>query len=383
MKTIEREVIVVGAGPGGSACAAYLARAGVDVLLLDKEIWPRDKPCGDGQTARAIPHIKELGFFDEFASKGFMSQGSLWTAPNHSTIEFPAGGGYCTPRRIFDDEVRHTAMRFGAEMIENAWVYDVILEDGFVKGVKAKINGEYLELRSKLVVGADGSHSLIAQKIGMFHDTDENACVVGRCYVQVDPKDFAGKVEIHLDKDVMPGYVWIFPERNNIVNLGLGFQRSLYNKSTGVKTLQETLRKWIEESPFGKPVRGKKWIGEFRGWRIPNDMGVDRKDNYVNGCMLIGDAASLIVPFSGEGVGPAMDSALIVSDVAQTALKKNDFSGEVLKEYKTRYDEKNVQPVMMAWKMNAMLANQDAVNAMFLPENRQKLAAAMGIAHHI
>jgi flavin-dependent dehydrogenase len=112
-------------------------------------------------------------------------------------------------------------------------------------------------------------------------------------------------------------------------------------------------------------------------------MGADRKDNYVNGCMLIGDAASLIVPFSGEGVGPAMDSALIVSDVAQTALKKNDFSGEVLKEYKTRYDEKNVKPVMMAWQMNAMLANHDTVNAMFLPENRQKLAAAMGIAHHI
>lgn len=198
MKTIERDVIVVGAGPGGSTCASYLARAGVDVLLIDKETFPRDKPCGDSQAEVTIKHVAELGALDEVRKYGFRNKGFLLTSPSYEKA-YLAGPGerYTTPRKIFDNIMKNTAVRHGAEMLEDCWVYDAIKEDGFIKGVKAKYQGEYVEFRSKIVIGADGSHSMVAKAMGMF---PENLQCVGagmRCYYQDVPME--GYLEIHFE----------------------------------------------------------------------------------------------------------------------------------------------------------------------------------------
>lgn len=357
MKAIGRDVIVVGAGPGGSTCAAYLALAGVDVLLLDKEIWPREKPCGDGWTGVAYRFVKDLGIADELASVGFKTKGASFTSPDYNRVDFDMGeASTCVAaRRLFDDIIRRRAIRAGAEMVENAWVYDVIKEDGFIRGVKAKIDGEYVELRSKLVIGADGSHSIIAKKIGMFNDDDTDVAVVGRCYYE--DVEIPGYLEMHLDKDVLPGYVWIFPMRDRKANVGLGYNRNFY---VNVPKLEDTLNKWIAESPYGESLRGKRRVGEFRGWRIPYATGA--YDNYVNGCMLVGDAGSLITPFTAEGIGPAMASGHMVSEICQKALKLNDYSCGVLKEYKERWDTEYGQSIKKIKSIESAFQNVDVIN---------------------
>ena len=124
-ENVER-IIVVGAGPGGSVCASYLSRAGIDVLLLDKEKWPRDKPCGDSQAEVTMSHVRELGGFDEVKKVGYPNKGLLLTSPNHEKCYLPASGErFTTPRRIFDNIVKDLALRHGAELLE-CWVYDVI-----------------------------------------------------------------------------------------------------------------------------------------------------------------------------------------------------------------------------------------------------------------
>lgn len=360
MKTIERDVIVVGAGPGGSVCSAFLTRAGADVLLLDKEIFPRDKPCGDGQAGVTTKILGELGWLDGLRELGYENFGIVMTAPDYTKVIVEApfrGSRYDTPRRIFDDYCRRMAMKEGAEMVEDVWVYDVIWEDGQVRGVKAKYQGEYVELRSKIVIGADGSHSVVAKKIGMFPDLDTEVAVVGRCYYEdVDMEPYN---EIHFDKGVLPGYVWLFPEKDKLCNVGLGFNRIFYLRSG--KTLEEYLDQWIEESPYGERLRGKKRVGEFRGWRIPS--GAQAMDNYVPGCILIGDAASMVMPLTGEGIGPAMVTAKLAAQLSMDALKKNDFSGGMFAQYPKMRDAMYADKYKSIKGMEKAFESAETVNA--------------------
>ncbi|MGX8702560.1 NAD(P)/FAD-dependent oxidoreductase [Caproiciproducens sp.] len=360
MKVIERDVVVVGGGPGGSTCAAFLARAGVDVLILDKETFPREKPCGDCQSGVTCVILNELGWLDGLREISYENHGIILTSPDYTklTVTAPFSGmRYDTPRRIYDDFMVKHAVKEGAELLEECWVYDVIKEDGYVRGVKAKYQGQKIEIRAKMVIGADGAHSIVAQKIGMFPDLDNNVAVVGRCYYEnVDMEPYN---EIHFDGDVIPGYVWIFPEKDKLANVGLGFTRDTYPRDG--KSLQETLEFWINKSPFGEKLRGKKRIGEFRGWRIPD--GVQRMDNYVPGCMLVGDAASMVMPSTGEGIGPAMVTGKLTAQITVEALKQNDFSGEFLRQYPQMRDEMYDAKYKSIKAFENSFANGDNVNA--------------------
>lgn len=359
MKTIERDVIVVGSGPGGSVCSTFLNRGGADVLLLDKEVFPREKPCGDCQSGVTTKILEELGWLEGLRKMSYENYGILLTSPDYTKVIVEApfkGYRYDTPRRIFDNYCRLRAIDEGVEMYEDAWVYDLIWEDGVVKGVKVKYQGEYVEMRSKIVIGADGAHSIVAQKIGMFPENDNDIAVVGRCYFEdVDMEPYN---EIHFDKDVLPGYVWLFPEKDKLCNVGLGFNRNLYPQNN--MTLQQVLDKWIKESPYGERLHGKKQIGEFRGWRIPS--GCQSMDNYVPGCMVIGDAGSMVMPLTGEGIGPAMVTAKMASEISIEALEKNDFSANAFKRYPERRD-KMYQPKYQAIKkLENAFSSINAVN---------------------
>ena len=343
MKTIEREVIIVGAGPGGSACASYLSRAGVDVLMLDKERWPRDKPCGDSQSEVTVMHVKELGAIDELRKVGYPNKGALLTAPNFEKCYLDSPGErYTTPRRIFDNLMKDHAVKLGAELLEECWVYDVIKEGGFVRGVRAKYQSEYVEFRAKIVIGADGAHSLVAKSINQFPDDPAHVAVVGRCYYDNVPME--GYVEIHFDINVLPGYVWIFPSGNPpVANVGLGFNADIYNnEQMKGKKLEDFLTVFMENNPFGERLKHGRQISPFKGWRIPS--GPQAMENYDSGVMLIGDAGSMVLPLTGEGIGPAMETAKMAADTTMEALAVNDFSAEFLKRYAdkrhTMYDAK-------------------------------------------
>ncbi len=360
MKTFEREVVVVGAGPGGTTCAAFLKRFGLEPLMLDMETFPRDKPCGDGQAGVTTKILDELGWLEGLREIGHENHGIVVTSPDYTRLVVEApfkGSRYDTPRRIYDHFCVKQAVKEGVEFKENAWVYDVIREDGKVCGVKAKIDGEYVQIRSKIVIGADGAHSNVAKKIGMFPDLDPEIAVVGRCYyadVDIEPYN-----EIHFDKDVLPGYVWIFPLKDRLCNVGLGFSRHLYEAGEG-KTLEDYLDRWLENSPFAERLRGKKRVGEFRGWRIP--FGSQAMDNVVPGCILIGDAASMVMPLTGEGIGPAMVTAKLAAEVTKEAFEKDDFSLSVLSRYTRQRDETYLPKYEAVKKLERYFASAENVN---------------------
>jgi menaquinone-9 beta-reductase len=363
MRTIERDVIVVGAGPGGSVCASYLAKAGVDVLLVDKETFPRDKPCADCQSRTSLKHIAALGAEEELAKYGLLKDGLIFISPDNNKCFIDVPDGYITPRWYFDNIMRKNAERLGAEVIENCWVYDVIREDGFVKGVKAKYNGEKIELRAKIVIGADGSHSIVAQKIGQFPDEPDNLSIALRTYFENVPLLKDGYLEFHYGPVGIVGYLWVCPadKKGNICNVGLGCNMADYKGFT----FEEKFWEWAKTSPYGKrfipssdnPCRQ---VAPWKGWRVPT--GIQHMKNYDNGVMLIGDAGSVVVPFLDEGVGAASDSAKLAAEVAQEALKKNDFSCNVLKRYQIDWDAQYGEMYKTTKLAEGMLESPEVMN---------------------
>lgn len=207
------DVIVVGAGPGGSTAAARLAQAGVEVLLVDKERFPREKPCSDIYGPFGSGTYEKLGVYDRLLEAGYLYPQVVLTSPDYTAIAGPNEKGLTCPRRIGDNILKENAARLGAEVWEECWVNDLIVEDGQVRGVKAKYQGEFVELRGKLVIGADGSHSWVAKRLGLFGDDYDQVYLAGRAY-------FSGcnpplrDVEVHYDPGFTPGFICLSPTRN-------------------------------------------------------------------------------------------------------------------------------------------------------------------------
>jgi len=333
---MEWDAIVVGAGPAGATAAMYLGKAGKKVLLLDKAKFPRDKICGDAQGRKAANIMKELGIYSEYEKlEGQKIYGITLSSPNGTQVHLDVeqrskpAPGYVHKRMIFDDFLFRNAKRIATEFkVLN--VTDVIVEDGYVKGVIGlNENGEKEEYRSKLVIAADGATSVVANKFGLNKNPQDHFIVAIRAYYK-NVKGLTDRIEIHLIKRLIPGYFWIFPLPNNEANVGLGMiVKDMRKKNINLK---HALLQEIKENPlFVERFREAQLVGEIRGWNLP--IASYKRKCYGNGLLLVGDAASLIDPLSGEGVGNAMISGKIAAEVAIEALDKNNFSEDFLKSY--------------------------------------------------
>ncbi|MDO8624569.1 MAG: geranylgeranyl reductase family protein [Candidatus Diapherotrites archaeon] len=323
------DVIVVGAGPGGSACAMYLGNAGLRVLLLDKAVFPRDKTCGDAIGAKSQAVMRELGFLNEIESIDHAKiYGVLFSSPNQATvtIQFPDSdpqtgkGGYCIRREVFDDFVfQHAKAHTNVTAIEAFQVTELVQENGFVTGIKGtdiktKQNAQF---SAKAVVGADGASSIVATKLGLNAVIPDHDCLALRAYYD-GISGMTPNIEIHFVDSLLPGYFWIFPLENGRANVGVGMVTKDI-KSHKI-SLQKEMFSVIENHPmFKERFRNATRTSDVKGWRLP--FGSYRRKVNGNGWVLIGDAASLVDPFSGEGISNAMYSGKIAAEQIISILK--------------------------------------------------------------
>ncbi|HLC36290.1 MAG TPA: NAD(P)/FAD-dependent oxidoreductase, partial [archaeon] len=224
--------------------------------------------------------------------------------------------------------------------IEEFSVNDLIQENNFVVGVKGKHkDGREQEFRGKVVVGADGAASVVARKLGVEQKDPDHIIMAVRAYYR-GITGMTPNIELHFLESIIPGYFWIFPLEDGTANVGIGMVKSDMQKTK--MNLTEAMFKAIEEDPlFKNRFKNAEIEGPVRGWTLPS--GSRRTKNHGNGWLLIGDAASLIDPFSGEGIGNAMTSGKYASEVISEALRANDFSEKFFYKYEKMIQE-NLDP---------------------------------------
>ncbi|MGV9361195.1 geranylgeranyl reductase family protein [Amycolatopsis sp. NPDC003731] len=333
----DAEVIVVGAGPAGSTVATYLARAGVDVLLLEKTEFPREKVCGDGLTPRGVKQLIDLGI-DTATDAGWVHSRGLRILTGDLTLEldwpdltsYPPYGVSRT-RHDFDDLLAKLAVKAGARLYERTSVTSAITNaSGRVVGVEAKVGPEKTPVKyyAPLVLACDGVSARLALSVGIQKNEKRPMGVAVRQYYK-SPRHDDPFIEGHLelwDKSdprnpkLLPGYGWAFPLGDGTVNVGLGMlSTSASFRNTDYRAL---LRQWLDGTPEEWGYREENAIGKVGGAGLP--MGFNRTPHYRDGLLLLGDAGGMVSPFNGEGISAAMESAQIAAEVVVQALARRE-----------------------------------------------------------
>ncbi len=333
------DVIISGAGPSGSTCALFLARKGWRVLLLEKEKFPRDKICADNKTWKCLDIVKELGLWEEFESLPHAKiHGVLVASPSGNEMYTPLlaedvkekGFWYNVRRMPFDHLlVKECQKKKTISLIENAEVIEPIWENEQMVGVKYQDKkGDIHEARGRVVVGADGSHSSIAQAVGLSSQVKGRYAVNSRAYFENVSGDM-DKCQLYYLKGICPGYFWIFPVDKKTCNVGIGMRPEDVRK-TG-KTLQQILDETIQSERFAGRFKHATQVTEWKEWGLSVLGG--RRKCAGNGWVLVGDAGTFAMTFSGEGCGPGMRTGKMAALAIDECLTKNDVTKNGLKVY--------------------------------------------------
>jgi len=333
-ETRTADVVVVGAGPGGSSAAYHLARHGLSVLLLEKTEFPREKVCGDGLTPRAVRQLVRMGI-DTRPEAGWLHNKGLRIVGGGIRMEldwpelasFPGYGLTCT-RLDFDQLLAEHARAAGAELLTSHNVSGPVLDDtGRVIGVTATVGGEPKEFRAPLVLAADGVSARFALALGMAKREDRPIGVAVRRYYRSAQRHDDDYLESWLElrsreggDKLLPGYGWIFGLGDGRVNVGLGVLNS--SSAWGKTNFRRMLTDWLSTTPPEWEMADEANAdGPILGAALP--MGFNRVPHYSRGVLLVGDSGGMVNPFNGEGIAYAMESGELAAEIAVQALHRS------------------------------------------------------------
>jgi geranylgeranyl reductase family protein len=330
--TSDFDVIISGAGPAGCTAALALGSSGLKVALIEKDKFPREKVCGDAIPAYVPKVLNTISQEYVRAFEGIIEKREVdvcrFIAPNRKFIDLKfSEHGFICKRLIFDNFLFELVSR-----LQNV----IVFTESAVREISIDRNGIFvtagdnLKLKSRLVIGCDGANSMIRRKLAATKTNASAGSVAVRAYYKNVSENPARTLEFHFLKDLLPGYFWIFPLPDNQFNVGLGMPSKTVSERK-INLRNEILR-IIERDPFLSPRFSEaEMTGEIRGNFLP--LCTSKIPISGDRFMLCGDAASLINPATGAGIGQAMQSGRFAGWQALKCFEKNDFSADFIQGY--------------------------------------------------
>ena len=343
IQKLETSVIIIGAGPAGAGTSFFLSKEQVPHIVIEKDIFPRDKVCGDacsGKTAlvinRANPDWLTEILIDQ---KSFLpSWGITFVAPNGKALDIPFSAkrtketkapGFTVPRLDFDNFLFQKMPSKYCTIYQDAKVNAIDSSQSRVT-VSITHDGTDYEISAPVIVGADGDKSMVRKKY-LSENTAPKTYAVGlRGYYEgVTGMHTDNFIELHFLPEMLPGYLWIFPLPNGMANVGVGILSERIREKK--INLREQMLFAIKNNPQIAPrFANARLVDKIQGWGLP--LAMQRQPLSGDNFMLTGDAACLIDPFSGEGIGNAMYSGMLAAAAIKQAIGQNNYSAAFLKE---------------------------------------------------
>ncbi|MBP6312992.1 MAG: geranylgeranyl reductase family protein [Flavobacteriales bacterium] len=341
---LDTEVCILGAGPGGCAAALQLAKLGISSIVIEKATFPRDKVCGDalsGKVMRTLERLdQDLAETVKRHSDSMPSWGVTFIAPNGNALRVPfsretgigEAPGAILPRFAFDALLfEHVKRTEGITVIQGAAARKF---DRTASGWHITDQDGVVSVNARMILDASGANSLFSRHVAKLPmEPEHHAAGVRAYYSGVTGLDAQGFIELIFLKDLLPGYLWIFPLPNGRANVGLGLRSDVVKKRR--VDLKALMAKLIQEHP---QLRGRfehaKLDGAIQGMGLP--LASKRRALSGDGFMLIGDAGHLIDPFTGEGISHAMISGVHAAETTANMLLANDTSAKAAKHYDER-----------------------------------------------
>lgn len=312
-----RDVLIVGAGPAGSTAARSLSVSGYDVLLVDKDAFPREKVCGDGLIPDALNGLRRAGLYEQAAERGYLSNTLSVYSASGVRIDIP--GVYLTLRRRMLDHILLQAATAAGVAFQVGRVSEIREDDN---GVAAALAGSDSRLRARTALLATGADVSLAEQLGMASPRPRPSAVAMRCYVRSPVA--VDQLIISFDRTIAPGYAWIFPLGNREYNVGCGF---FYR--TGA-TDKPNLRRSFESFTRHFPLATEIWQAREDASRLagaPLRCGLDTDLAFSGGRTLaIGETIGATYPFTGEGVGKAIETGELAATQIAAALASDSIA---------------------------------------------------------
>jgi hypothetical protein len=360
------DIVIIGAGPAGCSTSLFLAKNKIPHTIIDKAIFPRDKVCGDALSGKVVYVMKQLNpemiyDYNKNSNQFLPSWGVKFVAPNGKSIDIPFKSdvskethapGFISKRMDFDASLFNKLDKNYANVLDGTELINVIKTDDGIT-IQLKNSTSSFEIKNiKMLIGAEGDRSLVAKKLSNIKKDNDHYCAGIRAYYEgVTELHDQNFIELHFLEELLPGYFWIFPLPNGQANVGAGMlSSSVSAKKVNLK--QDMLRAIANNPKIKHRFANAKLVNNIQGWGLP--LGSKKRVISGNNFLLTGDAASLIDPFTGEGIGNAMYSGMLAAAHIQNCITQNNFSAEFNQTYDNAFYDRQWDELKLSHTMQKL-----------------------------